>query len=54
MTTIPRTPRTLKAGIVLLDPVSFKASRVVLLQNTPDQRAHRVRHYRANGWGHRP
>jgi hypothetical protein len=37
MTSFPRTPQTLKAGIVLLDPVSFKPSKVVLLQYTPDQ-----------------
>jgi hypothetical protein len=30
-------PQTLKAGIVLLDPVSFRPSRIVLLQYTPDQ-----------------
>jgi hypothetical protein len=30
-------PQTLKAGIVLLDPVSFKPTRVVSLQYTPDQ-----------------
>lgn len=30
-------PKTLKAGIVLLDPVSFTPSRVILLQYTPDQ-----------------
>jgi hypothetical protein len=30
-------PKTLKAGIVLLDPISFAPMRVVLLQYTPDQ-----------------
>jgi hypothetical protein len=33
----PLSPKTLKAGIVLLDPVSFTPSRVILLQYTPDQ-----------------
>jgi hypothetical protein len=33
----PRTPQTLQAGIVLLDSVSYKPSRVVILQYTPDQ-----------------
>jgi len=37
MTSFPRTPQTLKAGIVLLDPVSFSARRVIVLQYTPDQ-----------------
>ena len=35
--TSPLTPKTLNAGIVLLDPVSFKPFRVVSLQYTPDQ-----------------
>jgi hypothetical protein len=30
-------PKTLKAGIVLLDPVAFTPKRVILLQYTPDQ-----------------
>jgi hypothetical protein len=33
----PGTPKTLKAGIVLLDPVSYKPDRIILLQYTPDQ-----------------
>jgi len=33
----PLSPKTLKAGIVLLDPVSFTPNRVILLQYTPDQ-----------------
>jgi hypothetical protein len=37
MTTFPRTPKTLKSGIVLLDPASFRPQRVVVLQYTPDQ-----------------
>jgi hypothetical protein len=37
MTSFPRTPQTLKAGIVLLDPVAFTAQRVIVLQYTPDQ-----------------
>jgi hypothetical protein len=37
MTGFPNTPKTLSAGIVLLDPVSYTPARVVLLQYTPDQ-----------------
>jgi hypothetical protein len=37
MTAFPRSPQILKAGIVLLDPVSFKATRVIALQYNPDQ-----------------
>jgi hypothetical protein len=33
----PMSPKTLKAGIVLLDPSSFRPGRVILLQYTPDQ-----------------
>ncbi len=36
-TAFPGTPQTLKAGIVMLDPVSFTPARVVMLQYTPDQ-----------------
>jgi len=36
MTTYPRSPKILKAGIVLLDPVSFKVTRVVALQYNPE------------------
>lgn len=34
--TSPLTPKTLAAGIVLLDPVSFQPTRVISLQYTPD------------------
>jgi hypothetical protein len=37
MSSFPRTPQTLKAGIVILDPVSLKQQRVIVLQYTPDQ-----------------
>ena len=37
MTTYPRWPRTLKAGIVLLDPVTTQISRVIVMQYNPDQ-----------------
>src|SRR5512144_1323636 len=37
MTTFPRSPQILKSGIVLLDPVSFKPQRIVVLQYNPDQ-----------------
>jgi hypothetical protein len=37
VTSSPLSPKTLKAGIILLDPVSFAPNRIVLLQYTPDQ-----------------
>src|SRR4249920_2710405 len=37
MTAYPRSPQILKAGLVLLDPVSFKITRVIALQYNPDQ-----------------
>src|ERR1044071_3351124 len=37
MTSFPRSPQTLKAGIVLLDPISTQVVRVVVLQYNPDQ-----------------
>jgi hypothetical protein len=37
MTAFPRSPQILKAGIVMLDPVSFQPGRVVVLQYNPDQ-----------------
>ncbi|MBK6958411.1 MAG: hypothetical protein IPH22_08575 [Nitrosomonas sp.] len=37
MTSFPRSPPILKAGIVLLDPISFREKRVVVLQYNPDQ-----------------
>lgn len=37
MTGYSRSPRTLRAGIVMLDPASFKPARIVVLQYTPDQ-----------------
>src|SRR6185503_19190392 len=36
-TSSPHSPHTLKAGIVLLDPVTTQISRVVVLQYNPDQ-----------------
>lgn len=37
MTSFSRSPPILKAGIVLLDPISFREKRVVVLQYNPDQ-----------------
>ncbi|WP_020160076.1 hypothetical protein [Methylobacter marinus] len=37
MTTFPRSPKILKSGIVLLDPVTFQPQRIVVLQYNPDQ-----------------
>jgi hypothetical protein len=37
MTTYPRSPQILKAGLVVLDPMSFKITRVIALQYNPDQ-----------------
>jgi hypothetical protein len=37
MTSFPRSPHILKAGLVLLDPISFKVKRVIALQYNPDQ-----------------
>jgi hypothetical protein len=37
MTGFSRSPQILKAGIVLLDPVSFQPQRIVVLQYNPDQ-----------------
>jgi len=36
MTTFPRSPRLLKGGIVLLDPVSAAVQRIIVLQYNPD------------------
>lgn len=36
MSSYPRTPFTLKCGIVLADPVTLQARRVIVLQYTPD------------------
>lgn len=36
MTTFPNSPKTLKAGIVLLEPESARVIRVISLQYTPD------------------
>ena len=36
MSTYPRTPYTLKCGIVLIDPLTRHAGRVIVLQYTPD------------------
>ena len=37
MTTFPRSPRILKAGIVLLDPLTSQVARIVVLQYNPEQ-----------------
>ncbi len=37
MTGFPRSPRILKAGLVLLDPVLFTVNRIITLQYNPDQ-----------------
>jgi hypothetical protein len=37
MTTFPASPQILKAGLVLLDPVTFATQRIVVLQYNPDQ-----------------
>lgn len=37
MSTYPRTPATLKSGIVLVDPLTLAVRRVVVMQYTPDQ-----------------
>ncbi|NBA93505.1 hypothetical protein [Pseudomonas sp. R5(2019)] len=37
MTTSPRSPQTLKAGIILLNPVTTLVARIVVLQYNPDQ-----------------
>lgn len=37
MTTFPASPRLLKAGLVLLDPVSNRVLRVIALQYNPEQ-----------------
>jgi hypothetical protein len=37
MTGFPRSPRILKAGLVLLDPVLFTVTRIITLQYNPDQ-----------------
>lgn len=37
MTTFPGSPRILKAGVVLLDPLTGQIRRVVVLQYNPDQ-----------------
>jgi hypothetical protein len=37
MTSYPRSPAILKAGIVLLDPASYQPRRIVVLQYNPDQ-----------------
>lgn len=36
MSSYPRTPYTLKCGIVLMDPMTRRAGRVIVLQYTPD------------------
>jgi hypothetical protein len=42
-------PQTLKAGIVLLDPLTLKAARVVVLQYTPDQLSRTLQVQAASG-----
>src|SRR5262245_61464945 len=37
MTTFPRSPRILKAGIILLDPVTTQMTSIIVLQYNPDQ-----------------
>jgi hypothetical protein len=37
MSAFPRSPQILKAGIVLLDPVSFQVTRIIALQYNPEQ-----------------
>jgi hypothetical protein len=37
MSTSPRSPQTLKAGIILLNPVTTLVARIVVLQYNPDQ-----------------
>lgn len=37
MTTFPRSPHTLKAGLALVDPLTLAIGRIVTLQYTPDQ-----------------
>lgn len=49
MTSFPRTPQTLKAGIVLLDPIAFTAQRVIVLQYTPDQLSRTLQAQAAGG-----
>ena len=36
MTTFPRSPRVLKGGLVLLDPVTGSLQRLIVLQYNPD------------------
>ena len=36
MTTFPNSPRLLKGGIVLIDPVSAAVQKVIALQYNPD------------------
>lgn len=51
MTTFPGSPRLLKGGIVLLDPVTEKVQRVIALQYNPDSLSRTLQVQGAGGEG---
>jgi hypothetical protein len=53
MTSYPRSPRLLKGGIVLIDPVSSAVKRVIALQYNPDTLSRTLQVQAAGGEGDR-